>query len=106
MLALGWHPRHIAGLIRSKYERDFGWGKYWYIYNAGCRADFYVRIFSGLFSTGRDDAVDFNCVSTREKGICCTGGDCSLHQFRNSLIERRKHDRLGDRPFNRLFLPG
>ena len=25
MLALGWHPRHIAGLIRSKYARDFGW---------------------------------------------------------------------------------
>ncbi len=22
LLALGWHPRHIAGLIRSKYERD------------------------------------------------------------------------------------
>ena len=26
MLALGWHPRHIAGLIRSKYERDCGLG--------------------------------------------------------------------------------
>lgn len=25
LFALGWHPRHIAGLIRSKYERDFGW---------------------------------------------------------------------------------
>ena len=25
MLALGWHPRHIAGLICSKYQRDFGW---------------------------------------------------------------------------------
>ncbi|MBI2433047.1 MAG: hypothetical protein HYV26_09265, partial [Candidatus Hydrogenedentes bacterium] len=35
LLALGWHPRHIAGLIRSKYERDFGWGTRWYKENAG-----------------------------------------------------------------------
>ena len=28
MLALGWHPRHIAGLICSKYDRDFGWTQF------------------------------------------------------------------------------
>ena len=70
MLSLGWHPRHIAGLIRSRYERDYGWGAYWYVYDAGMRADFYTRLFTGLFVTWKDDLTDFNCVSTMEKGLC------------------------------------
>jgi hypothetical protein len=55
MLALAWHPRHIAGLIRSKYERDYGWGAQFLQYDAATRADFYVRPFAGLVVTGRDD---------------------------------------------------
>lgn len=46
LLARGWHPRHIAGLIRSKFERDYGWGRQWIDYSPAMRADFYVRIFS------------------------------------------------------------
>lgn len=46
----GWHPRHIAGLMRSKYERDYGWLNEWYVYDAATRADFYARLFSGLAS--------------------------------------------------------
>lgn len=48
LLAKGWHPRHIAGLIRSKFERDYGWGDQWIDYSPSLRADFYVRIFAGL----------------------------------------------------------
>ncbi|MEI8293775.1 MAG: hypothetical protein WCG66_07255 [bacterium] len=44
----GWHPRHVAGLIRSKFERDYGWGNQWKDYSPAMRADFYVRIFSGM----------------------------------------------------------
>lgn len=106
MLALGWHPRHIAGLIRSKYERDFGWGEYWLTYDAGSRADLYTRIFSGPFVTGKDDLIDFNCVSTQEKQMCQTpNGQCSLEPFTQSLLARRKYGRFASRPFNRLFLP-
>ena len=47
LLAKGWHPRHIAGLIRSKFERDYGWGERWVDYSPAMRADFYVRIFAG-----------------------------------------------------------
>jgi hypothetical protein len=43
----GWHPRSVAGLIRSKFERDYGWGEYWYRYDAAARADFYVRVLCG-----------------------------------------------------------
>jgi hypothetical protein len=53
----GWHPRSIAGLIRSKFERDHGWGEYWYRYDAAARADFYVRVLSAeLLLSGRGEA--------------------------------------------------
>jgi hypothetical protein len=71
LLAVGWHPRHIAGLIRSKFERDYGWGPAWFVYDAALRADFYTRLFSGLLATGLDPIIDYNCQSTREKGYCC-----------------------------------
>ena len=90
LLAEGWHPRHIAGLIRSKYERDYGWGDYWYRYDATSRADFYTRVFAGLFLAGDDELVDFNCRSTQEKGWClpaeCHGG---VDARREALLQRR-----------------
>ncbi len=52
-LERGWHPRHIAGLIRSRYERDYGWGARWYQDNATCRADYYTRLFAGTIALGR-----------------------------------------------------
>ncbi|HZR05545.1 MAG TPA: hypothetical protein VFA61_06930 [Candidatus Udaeobacter sp.] len=105
MLALGWHPRHIAGLICSKYQRDFGWTQFVNV-DPATRADFYTRVFSGLFATGVDDLVDFNCVSAQEQGLC-TFSNCgfNLLTFKESALERRAHDKLAHRPFNRLLLP-
>lgn len=105
MLALGWHPRHIAGLIRSKYERDYHWGEQWNGYDPATRADFYARVFTGLFVGGVDDLVDFNCQSAREEGLCFVE-NCNenLASFRDSLINRKNYERLGCRPFNRLLL--
>jgi hypothetical protein len=105
MLALGWHPRHIAGLICSKYRRDFGWTQFVNV-DPATRADFYTRVFAGLFAAGTDDLVDFNCVSAQEQGTC-TFSDCGfdLLNFRKSALERRAHDKLAHRPFNRLLLP-
>lgn len=71
LLGAGWHPRHIGGLIQSKFERNFGWGPTWYIYDAATRADFYTRLFTGLLVVGLDELIDFNCRSTLEKGYCC-----------------------------------
>ncbi len=90
LLSEGWHPRHVAGLIRSKYERDYGWYDYWLEHDATGRADVYTRLFAGLFFTGRDDLVDFNCCSTQEKGWC-RPAQCShnLHHCRRRLLERR-----------------
>ncbi len=106
MLALGWHPRHIAGLIRSKFERDHGWGSEWYVYDAATRADFYVRLFAGLIYFGLDDLGHFDCGFAEGMESCSRPeGACSLAELRHSLLQRRKHGRLACRPFHRLFLP-
>ena len=93
-------------MIRSKYERDYGWGDQWRGYDPATRADFYARLFSGLFAAGVDDLIDFNCQSAREEGMCFVE-HCNenLLRFRSSLLDRRKHERLARRPINRLFLP-
>jgi hypothetical protein len=106
MLALGWHPRQTAGLVRSRFERDCGWGGQWAGYDPSTRADFYTRIFTGLFVTGRDDLVDFNCQSAKEERLCFVA-DCpfNLERYKTSLLNRRKYERLASRPVNGLFLP-
>jgi hypothetical protein len=107
LLALGWHPRHIGGLIRSKYERaHHEWGDQWYLCDPATRADFYARLFSGLFFTGVDELIDFNCRSAQDQALCMVP-DChdDIRRFRQSLLDRRQYERLGDRPFHGLFLP-
>jgi hypothetical protein len=93
LMAQGWRPRHIAGLIHSRYARDFGWGDRWYHYDAACRADFYVRIFAGSIVAGYDALIDFNCVSTREKHYCplehCHN---NLQCWKEQLLARMHHE--------------
>ena len=91
LLALDWHPRHIAGLIRSKFEDcRFGWGVNWGDYEPATRADFYTRLFAGLHLTGLDRLLDMNCTSTQEKGFCFRRpeGECSLEPSRSTLLSR------------------
>jgi hypothetical protein len=105
LLSLGWHPRHIAGLIRSKYERNHGWGREWYFYDAATRADYYTRSFTILVASGVDTLKDYTCQSIQSSGYCMgKHSSCSLEKFRASLLERVSHERLADRPFNRLLL--
>ena len=95
LLALGWHPRHIAGLIRSKFENPgYGWGVDWNDYEAATRADFYTRLFACLHLTGLDRLVDFNCTSTREKQFCFPSQDgcCELESARQTLISQLPDD--------------
>jgi hypothetical protein len=106
LMALGWHPRHIAGLIRSKYERDYGWGDSFYHYDAAARADFYTRLFAGLIAAGLDNLSDFR---DEDLNVWCNGRadgqEESLDRFRESLIQRRRHERLAGWPVHGLFLP-
>jgi hypothetical protein len=70
-LARGWHPQHIVGLVRSRWEGPHGWPPdQWKHFDAGSRAAFYVRVFAGLIADGLDELVDHNCISHQEKGYC------------------------------------
>jgi hypothetical protein len=89
LLALGWHPRHIAGLVRSKFANPaYGWSEKWREYDPAMRAEFYVRLFAGQIATGLDAGVDFNCVSQQEKRFCWNPCGCSLDPFRSGLDQR------------------
>jgi hypothetical protein len=72
--AMGWHPRSIAGLVRSKFERDHGWGTLWYRYSATQRADFYVRLFCGAMACGLESPRQFSCESEALRGVCPSRG--------------------------------
>ncbi len=75
LLARNWHPRHIAGLVHSRWTGPYGWDPdHWKNFDAGSRSDFYVRIFAGLMAAGLDEQVSQNCVSHREKGYCVEPG--------------------------------
>ncbi len=65
-----WHPKHVAGLIRSKYERDQGWEYNWHTHDAYTHAANWVRFYAGLLATGTDQRTDQNCISHQEKGMC------------------------------------
>jgi hypothetical protein len=62
LLDRGWHPRHIAGLIRSKFERDHGWGDAWQDYSPAQRADYYTRIFAGCRTSVTTEAEEIRAA--------------------------------------------
>ncbi len=73
LMAIGWHPKHIAGIIYSKYMRDFSWEVDFRRYNANRWANVWVRIYAGLVACEVDGLLDFNCTSQREKGEAWRG---------------------------------
>lgn len=86
LLACGWHPRHIAWLVRSKFEDpSYNWGGKWKEYDPLQRAEFYVRMFAGQIACRIDEGRDFNCVSQQEKQFCWDPCGCSLDPFQAKL---------------------
>lgn len=96
LMAIGWHPKHIAGLIYSKYARHFGWEVNFTRYDANRWANVWGRIYAGMIVTGVDGLLDFNCISQQEKGESwmgmkyCPSPNCgyNLADYRRAL-ERR-----------------
>ena len=68
--ARGWHPRHIAGLVRSRYESDYGWGWAWAEADAAYRAEAYVRLLQGLAAAGLDRPEEVGCAAQQQRGAC------------------------------------
>lgn len=82
LVAQQWHPHHITGLVQSKYERDYGWGNEWYVYDASMRAEFYTRLFAGLLLCGRDSMDDFTSNGTGN------GQDEGVDRLRENILGR------------------
>jgi hypothetical protein len=68
--SLSWHPKHIAGFLRSKYERDYNWETNWGKYDATLRANFWIRIYYGIMYCNLDNLDDFNCSYFQNLGFC------------------------------------
>ena len=70
-----------------------GWGRRWYVYSAGMRADFYVRQFAGCVELNRDNLLHMDCRSSAERGMCFDPTpDCNLAELRDALVEKRHHE--------------
>ena len=91
LLAGGWHPRHIAALVASKFQDPaHHWRGQWDDYDPVQRAEFYVRLFAGQIDQGVETGVDFNCVSQQEKQFCWDPVDCSLAPFFEKIYRSNK----------------
>ena len=77
-------PLDAAGLTRVL-RADSVWGiaaALWLVTGV-------LRAFAGLVHTGADRLIDFNCVSTQEKGMCPGGCHHDLRDDVRRLSERR-----------------
>ena len=96
LMAIGWHPKHIAGMIYSKYMRDYGWEVDFGRYNANRWANVWVRIYAGMILCNIDGLLDINCTSQQEKGEAwmgmqyCPSPGCgfNLADYRAALEKR------------------
>ena len=85
LTADGMKARDIAAVVHSRYASDSGWGGRWLSLDAETRAEFDVRVFAGLLASGLDRAVDFNCRSAQEKGLCA-----APHCERDLRVDRER----------------
>lgn len=67
---LGFHPRSIAGLVRSKFEQDHGWTPPFSRYDPALRAKFYVRVLCGALADDLDSPDFFTCATQEASGLC------------------------------------
>jgi len=89
LMAREWSAAQVARLVEREYTRDHQWGDRWARLDPRTRAEFDVRVFAGLIVTGADRLVDFNCMSSQEKGVCPRVG-CAhdLREDRDRLAAR------------------
>ncbi len=67
---LGWHPRSIAALVRSRFEHDLGWRPPFSRYDPALRAAFYVRVLCGALVDDLDSPDRFTCATQKDSGLC------------------------------------
>ena len=89
LLSEGLAARDVAAVVHSRYAADFDWGDRWHWLDAQTRAEFDVRVFSGLMASGLDQGIDFNCRSAQEKDLCpLRPCPLDLRVMRRRLLDR------------------
>lgn len=73
----GWHPRSIAALVASRYDRHRVWGGLWWRYDRETRAAFYVRLLLAA-ADGRGEAAELSCATQRMRGACPRADGCGF----------------------------
>ena len=96
LMAAGWHPKHIAGLIYSKYAGDYKWEVNFRHYDPNRWANVWVRNFAGMVHSGADPLEDMTCRAQQQKGEAwkgrcyCPDPGCSfdLEKYRSILLRK------------------
>ena len=92
---LGWHPRSIAGIVASRFEKEHGCEPGFDRYDAQSRAEFYVRLFCGALADGLDGSADFTCQKPGGarglRGLAVLGGEPrALRAAADALRDKEK----------------
>jgi hypothetical protein len=82
LLGLGWHPRHIAGIVCSRWTRDYPD----LFLEPLVQADHLVRCCTGAILRQLDRLDTFDCDSVRAAGICPPNPCCPV-----DLATLKKH---------------
>lgn len=72
--SMGWNPRTIAALVRSRCGEPHDWGTYWQRHDAARRAEFFVRLFCAAAAEGLEDGGAFSCATQAHLGLCPKDG--------------------------------
>ena len=71
--SVGWHPRSIAALVRSRYDEPHDWGTHWQRHDPAGTAAFYVGLYCAAAACGLDDGL-FTCETQARHALCPAGG--------------------------------
>ena len=63
--AMGWHPKHIGGLIYSRY-RHLQWDQY----NPEKRANYWAEQYAAPIHDGTDTKAFMSCEEEQLRGFC------------------------------------
>lgn len=85
LLALGWHPRHLAGILHWRWSSRDGLASH----SRQEMADHLVRCLSALVLLGKDRLARFDCDAVRSLGACPPSPCCrtTLEQLRRGMGE-------------------
>lgn len=75
LLLMGWHPRHLSGVLLSLWARE----RLVFPFNSLVSADHFARCLAGWLMLGGDSLQRFDCASVRALGNCPPAPCCPVN---------------------------